>query len=98
MWLNTFLNKNRISRKISPDGIILGKSKVDFNSIKLLFGAYTDVYENTTNTMKQRTIGAIVLRPSNDHRIYYFMSLELGKKINCCQWNELSILLKLLIE
>ena len=85
MWLNAFPNKNGVSRKISPDGIILGKPKVDFNCIKLSFGAYAQVYENTTNTMEQRTVGAITLRPSNDYGSYYFISLETGKKLNCYQ-------------
>ena len=89
MWLNAFPNKNGVSRKISPDGIILGKPKVDFNCIKLSFGAYAQVYENTTNKMEQKTVGDIALRPSNDHGTYYLMSLETGKKLNCYQWNEL---------
>ena len=91
MWLNAFPNKSGLSRKISPDGIILGKPKVDFNCIKLSFGAYAQVYESTRNAMEQRTVGAISLRPSNNHGSYYFMFLETGKRLNCYQWNELPI-------
>ena len=98
MWLNAFPNKNGLSRKISSDGIILSKPKVDFNCIKLSFGAYAQVYESTTNTMKQRTVGAIALRPSNNHGSYYFMSLETGKRLNCYQvlLNHLFLSLRLL--
>lgn len=81
MWLNAFPNRNALSRKISSDTIILGKPKVDSNCLKLSFGVDAQVYENTTNTMEQKTIGVIALRPSNDHGSYYFMSLETGKQM-----------------
>ena len=63
MWLNDFPNKNVLSRKISSDAIIIGKPKVDSNCLKLSFGVDAQVYENTTNTMEQKTIKVIALRP-----------------------------------
>ena len=41
--------------------------------------------------MKRRAIGDIVLHPSNDHGVYYFISLQTGRRININQWTVLTI-------
>ncbi len=57
----------------------------------MTFGAYCEVYTGTNNTIEQRSIGAIALRPSNNEGGYWFMSLESGRKIHVYIWNELPI-------
>ena len=61
--LNMFLSKNGISRDLSPSAIILGSPNTYYNKMKIIFVAYTQVYICTTNSKKQRTVGAIALIP-----------------------------------
>ena len=61
--LNMLPYKNGISRNLIPETIILGSLNPDYNKIKITFVAYTQVYIGTTNSTKQRTVGAIALRP-----------------------------------
>ena len=89
--LNSFPARDGISVDLSPDSIVLGKPKLDYNSLKLTFGAYAHVFDGTDNTMKNRTVGAIALRPSNEHGSYYFMSLQSGRRLNVNQWKDLPI-------
>ena len=63
--LNMFPYKNGISSNLSPAAIILGSPNPDYNKLNITFGAYAQVYIGTTNSTKQRTIGAIALRPAN---------------------------------
>ena len=37
----------------------------DYNKLKITFGAFVQVYIGTINSKKQRTVGAIALRPEN---------------------------------
>ena len=90
-WLNSFPNKDGISQDISPLGIIDGFGKIDYNSIRISFGSYAEVYITTTNTNRPRTVGGIALSPSNEYGGYYFMSLETGTKLHATQWTELPI-------
>ena len=41
--------------------------------------------------MNSRTVGAIILRASNEHGSYYFMSLRTCRRLNSSQWTELPI-------
>ena len=80
--LNDLPHKEGISRTLSPAMIVLlGRNKVDCQRLKVMFGAYCEVYIGTTNTTAQRSVGAIALRPSNNERGYWFMSLETGRRI-----------------
>ena len=63
--LNMFPSKNGISSNLNLAAIILGSSNPDYNKLKITFGAYEQVCIGTTNSTKQRTIGAIALRPAN---------------------------------
>ena len=86
-----FPNKDGIDHDLSPDAIILGTPKLDYNNIKLPFGSYVNLYDGTDNTMNSRTVGAITSRASNEHGSYYFMSLRIGRRLNSSQWTELPI-------
>ena len=46
------------------------------------FGRYAEVWTGTDNTMKERTVPAIVLNRSNDTGGHYFMSLETGRRLH----------------
>ena len=60
--LSMFPSKNGISSNLSPSAIILGSPNTDHNNLKTTLGAYSQVYIGNTNSIKQRTIGAIKLR------------------------------------
>ena len=68
--LNAFPNMEGISSDLSPDAIVLGTPKLDYNNIKLSFGSYVNLHDGTDNTMKSRTVGALNLRPSNEYGNY----------------------------
>ena len=63
--LNMFPSKNGISSNLSLAAIILGSPNPDYNKLKITFGAYAHVYIGTTNSTKQRMVGAIALRLAN---------------------------------
>ena len=75
---NLFKNapiQNGISSNLRPETIILGSPNPDDNKLRIIFGAYVQVYIGTTNSTKQRIIGEIALRPANEGGGYNFMSL-----------------------
>jgi hypothetical protein len=81
-WLNTFPPNDGVS-DMSPRELITGH-KLDYNKhCKLELGAYVQTHETHDNTMTDRTIGAISLRPTgNQQGGYYFMSLASGRRLN----------------
>ena len=89
--LNMFPSKNGTSSDLIPAAIILGSPNLDYNKPRITFGAYVQVYIGITNSTKQRTIGAIALRPENERGGYYFMSLATGKQLHDFIWTELPI-------
>ena len=64
--LNMFPSKNGISSNLISAAIILGSPNLDYNKLKITFGAYSQVYIGTTNSTKQRTVGAIAIIPENE--------------------------------
>ena len=84
--LNMFPSKNLISRDLSPAAIIIRSPNTDYNKLKITFVEYTQVYIGTTNSTKQRTVGAIALRQENQRRGYYFMSLATRKQLHDFIW------------
>ena len=89
--LNSFPNEQGISTTLSPNSIVKGKRKINYESLKTTFGSYAQVFVKTKNSNIPRTVGAIALMPSNEHGGYYFMSLVSGKKIHGMQWKNLPI-------
>ena len=77
--LNMFLYKNGISSILILTAIILGSPNPYYNKLKTKFGAYAQVYICTINSTKQRTVGAMALKPAYKWGGYYFMSLATGK-------------------
>ena len=63
-YLNMFPLKTGISSDLSPAAIILGSPNPYYNKLRITFGEYSQVYIGTTNSTKQRTVGAISLRPA----------------------------------
>ena len=84
MFLNAFPPKSGISKTYSPRTIMTEK-KLDWKkSCKLHFGAYAQVHKdrNVTNTLEERTQGAICLGPiDNLQGTYNFFSLQSEKNI-----------------
>ena len=90
--LNISPPKNGVSRTLSPLTIMTGRPNINYNDLKIEFGAYAQVFEDNdpTNTVKARTTGAIALTPTgNAQGGYYFMSLTTGRKLSRQQWHEL---------
>ena len=84
VFLNAFGSAQRTDNGMSARNIIENLPHVDHNDLKHEFGEYVQLHvtETVTNTTKSRTIGAIVLDPTNITGRYNFMSLETGKEIN----------------
>jgi Reverse transcriptase (RNA-dependent DNA polymerase) len=88
-WLNQFPADGGISDTLSPFTIMTGRPNVDFNTLKLEFGSYVQVFEDNfpTNSMKSRNTGAITLsHTGNSQGDYYFMSLETGRRLCRHAW------------
>ena len=86
-----FSSKNGISSDLSPAAIILGSPNLDYNKLKIIFGAYAQVYRGANNSTKKRTVGAISLILVNERGGYYFMYLATVKKLHAFIWTELPI-------
>ena len=72
---NMFPPKDGISSSLSPLSIVTGAGKVDVSQLKLEFGSYVHIFHDNspTNTMAQRTTGAIALNSvGNSKGDYYF--------------------------
>jgi hypothetical protein len=84
VFLNAFGSKDSISDGLSPRNIIDNLPHVDYNDLKYEFGQCVQLHvtESKTNTMKSRTIGAIVLGPRRLQGQCNYMSLETGAKID----------------
>jgi hypothetical protein len=91
---NQFPAKNGVSDTMSPNTIVLGEGLVDYNTLKLAYGAFAMVFEDNdpTNTMRARTTPAIALNPTgNAQGDYHFMSLITGAKLSRHQWTEMPL-------
>ena len=53
--------ENGVSIDLSTAEIIKWSPNSNYNNIRIIFRAYTQVYIGTTNSTKQRTVGAISL-------------------------------------
>jgi hypothetical protein len=89
VW-NDFPAENGISDTLSPNTIVTGNGKPDYNRLGLEFGSYAQVYDGTSNDQSSRTLGAIALNPTSSGTME-FMSLVTGAKITRGQWVELPI-------
>ena len=89
-FLNFFPSKNGLSKDMSPSTIVEGKTKVDLGIRRIHFGSYAMVCIGTQNNMKGRSIPAIALKPSNNARGQFIMSLY-TEKIHSYIWEELPI-------
>ena len=83
-FLNAFVTKYSVSDGLSPRNIIDNLPHVNYNYLKYDFGKYLQLHvtQKVTNTMKIRTIVAIVLSPRRIQGQYNYMSLETGEKID----------------
>ena len=91
MDLNAFPTKTGISSDLSPASIVLQTPSLDYDNIMLAYGSYCQVYTKTDGSMRQRSVGAIALRPSNERGGFYFMSLNTGKLIHAFIWEQLPL-------
>jgi hypothetical protein len=90
--LNQFPWPNGISATMSPASIVTGVANPDYNSMRIEFGAYVQVFEDNapSNTLRSRSLGAIALTPTgNAQGDYFFLSLATGNRLSRHQWTEL---------
>ena len=90
--LNQFPWKNGISDTMSPATIVTGVGTPAYDSMRIEFGSYAQVFEdnNPSNTLRARSLGAIALTPAgNAQGDYYFMSLATGHKVSRHTWTPL---------
>jgi hypothetical protein len=84
LWLNAFPPSSGVSNTYSPRTIMTGTT-LDYNKhCRLPFGAYVETHEDndTTNTMVERTRGAICLGPTaNFQGSYRFFCLNTGRRV-----------------
>lgn len=91
VWVvNTFASSSK-SSTISPESIMEGQGKPDMNNNRLCFGQYAQVYIDTDNTLRKRSISAIALQPSNENGGHFFMILEYGRRLHSYEWISLPI-------
>ena len=76
-FLNAFGTKDSVSYGLLPQNIIDNLPHVDYKNLKYKFGQYVQLHvtQKVTNTMKIRTIGAIILSPRYIQGQYNYMSL-----------------------
>jgi hypothetical protein len=90
--LNMFPHPDGVSATLSPATIVTGQPKIDYQTMRLEFGTYVQVYDGTSNDTKSRTLGAIATNPTgNSSGDYYFMSLATGHRIQRRSWTVLPI-------
>ena len=91
-WLNTFPATDGVSDTLSPRELIVGL-KIDYNRhCRVEYGTYVQVHEETDNSLKSRTTGAIALRPTgNAQGGFYFYSLTSGRRLNRNRWTTLPL-------
>jgi hypothetical protein len=86
-WWNSFPPVGGVSETLSPRAIVAGR-EIDFTKhCQLEFGTYVQTHEESDNTMRTRTTGAIAMRPTgNEQGGYYFFSLSTGRRLNQNNW------------
>ena len=92
--LNMFPAIDGVSRSLSPATLVTGVPPPDFNTLRLEFGAYVQLFDDPapSNTIRSRTFGAIVLTPTgNLQGDYYFLSLASGARLSRHRWVSLPI-------
>lgn len=90
--LNLFPALHGISDTLSPVSIVTGAPPADYNTFKLEFGTYVQLFDDPdpTNTIRARTLGAIALTPTgNAQGDYHFLSLSSGSRVARHRWTAL---------
>ena len=84
-WYNFTILEDYISNHMSPGTIVFGRV-YDYSKIcgpGSLFGEYVQTHEQTDNTLADRTVSAITLRPSgNLQGSFYYYSLVTGCRLH----------------
>ena len=90
--LNLFPASHGVSDTLSPVSIVTGAPPADYNTFKLEFGTYVQLFDDPdpTNTIRARTLGAIALTPTgNAQGDYHFLSLSSGSRVARHRWTAL---------
>jgi hypothetical protein len=89
-WLNIFPPKDGVSQNVNPLELITGVKIVHNKHIRAEFGEYVQVHKEHDNTMKTRTTGTIVTKPTgNSQGGHWFYSLTTGQMLDRRQWTPL---------
>ena len=90
-WINTFPTNAGITGNYSPSNIIDETQNTDCNWKRIVYGAYAQVYNGTTNNMQSRTTPAVALHESNGFDGQYFMSIDTCCRIHSKKWTQLPV-------
>ena len=90
-WINAFPINAGITVNYSTSNIIDGTQNPDCNRKRIVYGAYAQVYNGTTNNMQSRTTPAVALYESNGFDGQYFMSIDTGCRIHSKKWTQLPV-------
>jgi hypothetical protein len=75
--------KGGLLQHTSPEAIVTGRARPDYNQLDIEFGSYVQIFDATTNTVGARTLGAIALdRTGYADGSYYFLSLKTGRLLS----------------
>ena len=84
-WYNFTIPEDYVSDRLGPGAIVLGRT-YDFNKLcgpGTRFGEYVQTHEDTDNTMRERTVGAITLWPSgNVQGCFHYYGLITGRRLH----------------
>ena len=89
--INHFPSMKRTETELSPAEIVDGVAKINMAHNQILFGTYAEVWDGTTNIMRDRSIPCIRINRCNNTGGFYFMSVETGKRHHSNQWKEIPI-------
>ena len=67
-WYNFTIPEDYVSNTLGPGAIVLGHT-YNYNALcgeGSKYGEYVQTHDKTTNTMRERTVSAICLRPSGN--------------------------------
>ena len=71
---------NPVLSNHSPNDIIVGGPKLECNLLAFEFGTYAQAFDVTSNTIRGRTLGSIILdRTGNANNSYHLLSLKTGR-------------------
>ena len=88
--MNAFPSADGVSSKHSPRRLMVGFEVLYSKHDVLPFGSYVHTHEDYANDESQRTLGAMCMGPTGNHKGgHWFMSLTSGSRIRRNHWTKM---------